>query len=427
MSDARYCCDLWHPSGRASPWLTCRRPIRIASPRQSWPTDDNSSTGQVRPGRETAVKELRLYDPDYYCEVTLRTEGGKFGFDLNNADLRDQVYGVFAEAVRRYKVSVFAFHFMSNHYHGLYGYQSAAQLVAFLAFLHGNLARLAHRTNKSKGKFWAPLKVFAVATDSESVRRRVRYIMRQAVAAQLVDHPGWFPGPSTVDAMLYGVKLMGRRVDATKLCRDAARLVGGAKPEESYDTWTELPVAVPHCWADLSAGELRMLYADIAADTAEDGRSREDQRSPRDCLISEIADDCVDVAAAASQAAAPAQEPDLPPAQPPKQPVPTRTAEDGGIYSQGPVKQRQQAGKRGRSAPPRLLAADPQLVTAYEERYQASAAEYCAVKQAWRDESKVRDGGLRAAKLALPAWMLLGTLPLRLAGDTWGGAGVVFG
>src|SRR3990167_1486661 len=105
------------------------------------------------------MKELRLYDPEFYCEVTLRTDNGKFGFDLNDTDLRDQIYGVIAEAIERYGVAVFVFHFMSNHYHGVYGFSSAEQLVMFFAFLHGNLARLAHRTNGTKGHFWAPLRV----------------------------------------------------------------------------------------------------------------------------------------------------------------------------------------------------------------------------------------------------------------------------
>ena len=77
-----------------------------------------------------------MYDPAYYCEVTLRTNCGQFGFGLNDSDLRDLTYGVFAEAARRYGVDIFAFHFMSNHYHGLYGFSSPEQLVMFFAFYH---------------------------------------------------------------------------------------------------------------------------------------------------------------------------------------------------------------------------------------------------------------------------------------------------
>ena len=79
------------------------------------------------------MHDLRLYDPDYLYEVALRCDNGAYRFDINDTDLRDQTYGVFAEAVKRYAVSIFAFHFMSDHYHGLYGFKSPDDFVAFLA------------------------------------------------------------------------------------------------------------------------------------------------------------------------------------------------------------------------------------------------------------------------------------------------------
>ena len=375
------------------------------------------------------MRELRLYDPDYYCEVTLRTNCGDFGFDLNDADLRDQIYGLFAEAIERYAVEVFVFHFMSNHYHGVYGFRAPEQLVMFFAFLHGNLARLAHRTNGTHGTFWAPLKVFAVAKDAESVGRRVRYIMGQAVAAGLVDHPGQFPGASSVDAMLYGTRLLGRRMDNTRRCRDAARLVGGAKPDAAYETWVELPLTVPHCWAELSGEELRHMYAGIAADlVGERVQVAEVGKSGGECLIDEITDNSLgQLVEGANAEPAPPSDPDPELEPPPKQSVPVRQAEDGGKYSQGRVKPKHVDGKRNRSRPPRLLAADQRLVDAYEQRYQESVTVYYIAKARWCKKSKVRDGALRGAKIRLPAWMLLGTLPLRLPGQTWAGARTVPG
>ncbi len=401
------------------------------------------------------MKELRLYDSDHYCEVTLRTAGGDFGFDLNDTGLRDLIYGVFAEAIQRYNVAVFVFHFMSNHYHGLYGFSSAEQLVMFFAFLHGNLARLAHRTNGTKGKFWAPLKVFAVAKDAESVGRRVRYIMGQAVAAGLVDHPGQFPGASSVDAMLYGTRLMGRQFDNTSRCRDAARLVGGAKADEAYETWVELPLSVPTCWADLSGDELRRMYAGIAAELAGGGADlgHGHGQSCGDCLIHENTNNCwgqaIDDEApsgsfpppAAARVGTPEEpasagpEPSPAPAagrepvctQPPKARVPTRVAEDGGRYSHGPVKPKRMDGKRNRGRPPRLLSVDERMVDEYEERYQESVAGYGVAKAGWRGGSKLRSRALHGVAITLPPGMLLGTLPLRLGGEGWAGCLPVIG
>jgi hypothetical protein len=58
------------------------------------------------------------------------------------------------------------------------------------------------------------------------------------------------------------------------------------------------------------------------------------------------------------------------------------------------------------------------LVAAYEERYKLAVAAYHEAKLAWRLSSPVVDGALRGAEIALPAWMLLGTLPLRLENRT---------
>lgn len=361
------------------------------------------------------MHDLRLYDPDYYCEIALRCDNGAYRFDSNDTDLRDETYGVFAEAVKRYAVSIFVFHFMSDHYHGLYGFKSPDDFVAFLAFLHGNLARLGHRFRGTHGAFWSPLKVMAVAPDAESVSRRVRYIMAQAAKEKIVDHPAQFRGASSIDAMLTGQPLRARRVNYSQKCRDAARLVGGAKPDADYETWTDLHIAVPQCWAHLSPEALQRLYGGIADEIAQEYQTRSAPNVENTADASDIQDggQCP---TAPSDGADPG--PDLDGGQcpmpdlPPKQRAETREAEDGGMFCQGPVKPKD--GQRRRSRPPRLFSVNPVLVAAYEERYKLAVAEYHAAKLAWRLSSPVVDGALRGAEIALPAWMLLGTLPLWL-------------
>ena len=46
---------------------------------------------------------------------------------------------------------------------------------------------------------------------------------------------------------------------------------------------------------------------------------------------------------------------------------------------------------------------------------------YYDAKAAWLCKSRVCDGAVCSAEVGLPPWMLLGTLPLRLAGDSWAG------
>ena len=343
------------------------------------------------------MHQLRLYDPNFLCEVTLRCDNGVFRFDLNDSDLRDQVYGVFAEAVKRYAVQVFAFHFMSNHYHALYGFRAPDQFVAFLAFLHGNLARLGHRFKGTHGAFWSPLQVMAVAPDAESVARRVRYIMGQAVAGGLVEHPAKFCGPSSIDAMLTGRPLQARRFNWSQKCRDAARLVGGAKPDSAYETWTELHIAVPPCWANLAPDALQRLFRGIADEVVEANGQR---REPDGGECPMPTSGAIDLGGRECPG--------------PKEGVPPRHAADGRVFVQGAVQPKDR--RRRRSRPPRLYSVNPAVVAAFEECYKLAVEEYRDAKSAWRRSSAFASGALRGARIALPAWMLLGTLPLRLEG-----------
>lgn len=356
------------------------------------------------------MSNLRMYNPEYYCEVTIRAQDGDFAFDLNSVAQRERIYGYFAEAAKRYGVKIFAFHFMSNHYHGLYGYDAPQQLVAFLAYLHGQIARLANVALKRRGTFWAALRVRAVDRDERSVALRIRYIMSQAIKAQIVEHPGQFPGPSTIDAMLYGLPLIGRRVDATQRCRDNARLVGGAKADSEYETWVEVPVDAPHCWAHLPPQHLRRLYRGMADEIAQgysttavaDVGAGESQ-VPGVCLRSDrtVDSSCV-----------PSEEPEPPP--PAKTPVVERRAEGGGHFRQGPVEPKTYEGTNARKRIPLLLSSNPSRVKAFEATYAESVRQYRNAKLAYRGETKVRDGAVHSAAIVLPAWTLLGTLPLRL-------------
>ena len=380
-----------------------------------------------------------MYDPQFYCEVTIRSLDGEFRFDPNDLDLTQRIYGEFAVAARRSGVEIFIFHFMSNHYHGLYGFRAPEQLVAFLAYLHGGLARLAKEIRTRPGPFWAKPKVVQVATDATTVAQRFKYILSQAVKADICRHPGEFPGASAVDALLYGTPLLGRKVDRSRQCRDAQRLVGGAKGDDAYETHVEVPLSVPRCWAELPTAELRLLYLGIAEElvaevltgeppqqppgpaepSADGGSPVPGSPVPGSCLIHENAGDCLGLGEP-EPPPAPEPEPQLPASleavAPPKVVVPQRQGEDGEPYRQGEVKPKLVEGKKKRGKFPLLLSSDQRLARDYEQRYELAVQAYYAAKRSWRRKSKHRDGALRAAKIALPAGMLLGTLPLFVGG-----------
>lgn len=380
-----------------------------------------------------AIMGLRLFDPNYYHEISQRTNQGRFVIDPNNVELRHAFYGVLACAAWTYDIKVLAFHFMTNHYHGLYEIQCPRQFSMFLAYLHAGFARAYHRLHGTNDKFWGYMTWNPVAKDEASVRQRLKYIMGQATAAGIVQHPDEFQGASSLDWMLHGKSLDGVMFNATQKCRDSRRLAAGARPDEAYITRHTLAVVAPAVWADLSPEQLRERYWQIADEVAGVGRvqSGRDQRQRPDLPVG--AGEPQTSAAASAFGAAEQNIADLQCVLPrdwtesseqlpsrqrhEKSQAPMPTGEDGEVLCTGPVKPKLRGGQVGRARRPKLLAADRATVQAYEDGYAQACEAYREAKETWRNLAQFNDHALLSVEIALPPYMLLGTLPLRLPGD----------
>lgn len=369
---------------------------------------------------------LRIYDPQYYHEISQRVNQGTFVIDPNDTVLRDALYGVLALGARRYRVQILAFHFLTNHYHGLYRIESSEQFTMFLAFVHAGFARAYHRLRNTSGKFWSYMTWNPVATDEASVYRRLRYIMGQALATGRVSHPDEFPGASSLDWMLHGKPLSGVRFDATQKCRDQARLRDGARPDDAYATPVGLEISPPEVWAQLDPTELRRRYWQIADELADEARLKREAVA-RDRAAGARREQQAPNTKAESQTGEP-------PAPPPfgvqheggreserhahdKVHMAMPTDENGDPHRAGKVKPKLASGAYGRPRRPKLLAADRAVVLAYEERYLACVEAYRAAKEQWRSKAKFNARRVLSVRIVLPPHMMVGTMPLRLAGS----------
>ncbi|MBI5610195.1 MAG: transposase [Deltaproteobacteria bacterium] len=219
----------------------------------------------------------RRYCDDHLFEVTQRTNRGECLFDCNDQGLRAEIDGLLAHAQERYGVAIYAYHFMSNHYHGLFGAPSAQQFADFLAYFHGGLARLVNRCRGQRGHVWGGrARVVAVATDEASLVSRLRYILGQASRAGMVTHPLAFPGSSSSRALAYGESIVGRTVNWTAQCRDR-RLVGGPKSADAYETLREVKLSPLPCWSHVNEAARRRLYRAITDDV---GDQKVEQKAP---------------------------------------------------------------------------------------------------------------------------------------------------
>ena len=388
---------------------------------------------------------LRYLNPAFYHEISQRANEGAFKFDPNDAELRDAFYGVLAYAAWYYGVQVLAFHFMTNHYHGLYGFECPRKFSMFLSFLHAGFARSYHRIHGTSNKLWSYMTWNPVAKDAASVRRRLKYIMGQATAtaASMVKHPDEFQGASSLDWMLHGKVLTGVRFDSTQKSRDRNRLAGGAKPDEAYKTRYELTITPPSAWAELSPQELRTKYWEIADELADEARiarenaerkraeteAAERKREEEEAAEREQASaDSPEPIAEPEQKSAdqqgnvqeqPAVDADPPASQMPRDKVktPMPTDESGDPLVMGKVKPKLADGTFGRARRPKLLAADRAVVQAFEDEYAACCQTYREAKEEWRSKAKYNEHGVLSAQITLPPYMMIGTMPLRLPGD----------
>ena len=386
---------------------------------------------------------LRNFNPAYYHEISQRANQGTFKFDPNDTELRDAFYGVLAYASWFYGVKILAFHFMSNHYHGLYAIECPRQFNMFLSLLHAGFARAYHRIHGTSDKLWGYMTWNPVAKDDASVRLRLKYIMGQGTNGTTVKHPDEFQGASSLDWMLHGKCLSGVRFDSTQKSRDRNRLAGGAKPDEAYRSWLDLTVIPPSVWAEMSPQDLRKKYWEIADEIADEARlareKAERERAEREAAERERAEQ---EAAEREQAAAESPEPigeaeqksadqqsnvqeqpvedeDPPASQQPreKSQAPMPTDENGDPLVMGKVKPKLPNGTFGRARRPKLLAADRAVVQAYEDQYAASCQTYREAKEEWRSKAKCNEHGVLSVQIALPPFMLIGTMPQRLPGD----------
>lgn len=210
----------------------------------------------------------RLYRPSELYEVCQRTNRGDLLIDLNNVERMREIIGVFAEGQRRYKVPIYGFHLMSNHYHGLFGAPTPEKLERFMGFVHAGIARLINRDQKEPGLVWGGKPhVLPVAVDEKTLLRRTAYIMGQGVRAELVRHPAQFPGPSSVDWLIAGRPILGVYVDRTAQYR-AQSLKNPPQEPTASDQERELVISKLPCFEALTWAELHPRFMQIADDLA---------------------------------------------------------------------------------------------------------------------------------------------------------------
>lgn len=374
---------------------------------------------------------IRVYDPQFLHEITLRINGGDHLLNMNCRSLRASLQGVLAKYAIKYNIKVIAFHFLSNHYHGLFGIPSSPMFVRFLTAFHSAMAFIINKRRNKPGKVWGENRWFPVTQDATTVAQRISYIMGQSVAARLTDHPIQFDGPSSNEWMLDGIPVLGQVFDATAKHKES-QLKAGARADQCYISVVEVPMSPPPCWEQLSEVNLRELYRALADETAratlaelQGLADRGPQQEPTRRVVPRAGTEACAGEAAHRSGGGPAD------AGPPQEAsvnaddflaglqsrwraakvcILNRVDELGRPYSPGAVKPK--ARRPHKEKPIFILCADPVFREQYGNLYLELVDVYRAAKSAWRKTVQKTADGLFAGGFQLPPHTLVGTMPL---------------
>ncbi len=231
------------------------------------------------------AQPLRWYQPDVIYEATTRTIQERFLLRPSE-ESRALILGVIARAMLLYTtVRVYAFTFLSNHYHLLVSASHPEELALFFGFVNGNISREMGRIHGWKGSLWGRRVRPTPILDPEAAVARLRYVLSNGVKEGLVSSPREWPGATSVHGLLGDMRLEGTWID-----RDAHRRARVKDPNvgiEAFSTPVEVELSPLPQWESLDAAELRQKYEEIVRDVEAEGAQRELAFVGRDALMSQ--------------------------------------------------------------------------------------------------------------------------------------------
>jgi len=224
------------------------------------------------------ARRLRLLSNESgIVEVSSRTIHGRF-LTRPSAEVNQLILGVLGFAQAKYPVDLFAFIFLSNHFHMLMRVLSAQRMADFVGFVKSNIAKEVGRLHHWKQTFWGGRYHSASLADSEEVQAaRFRYILSNGCKEGLVASPLDWPGVSSAQALYRGeTTLTGIWYDRT--AEYHARIRGERKRFPSVQTVRLSPL--PFLAASTTA-EQREYMVDAVRHIEQETRERHKENATR--------------------------------------------------------------------------------------------------------------------------------------------------
>jgi len=194
-------------------------------------------------------RPIRVFEPRRLYFITNRTIQARF-LMRPSAYVNNLIGGVLARSLDRFDVRLYAFNFLSNHFHCIID-AAEGQLSDFLGYFESNVAREVGRHVRWRDKFWARRFSAEPILDDVALLRCVRYIFAHGEKEGLVDNAELWPGLTCIPELVHGVTRSFVWYDRT--AQFFAKQQGAESGEEHFGTRYTLEVTPLPCWQDLDA------------------------------------------------------------------------------------------------------------------------------------------------------------------------------
>jgi REP element-mobilizing transposase RayT len=146
---------------------------------------------------------VRHFEPQTIYFLTSRTIQSRFLMAPSDKT-NELIGGILARALRQCEVELFAYVFMSNHFHVMVRAPSAVAMSKFMQQLQSNIAVKVGRFVGWRGRFFARRYSAEPIVDEGALVERLGYILSHGVKEGLVSEVKKWPGLNCVRALLDG-------------------------------------------------------------------------------------------------------------------------------------------------------------------------------------------------------------------------------
>jgi REP element-mobilizing transposase RayT len=219
-------------------------------------------------------RRIRIQDKKAIQFVTNRCFQQRFLFRPSK-EVNRIILGCLARAAAKHHVRLFAFVFMSNHFHMLVQ-ALFMNLPDFMRDFQSSVARELNRLHGREGDFFERRYSAEQVLDDEAFLDRLNYTLNNPCNDDLVRHVEDWPGINSWKFHKTQEPMVGEWLDRKEL-RRIRRKDDGASKEDAYETF-KLELATPPMFEDLDAAEAQ---AKICEHIDEGARELQKERAKR--------------------------------------------------------------------------------------------------------------------------------------------------